>query len=187
MDENGARFMLFYRQHALRKGRLNEMHMGWREYIWAFHSTSQDILVDFVSRQHHGSLLWKDARDSGMFMWLSESSAVVSTFFVFLFSSLFFYITACLTCASCLEKTQIEVIARNEYAKSEMKNPVDCSLFYLALKKKTMLQGLWRMASWNREQKATQKLLANNFDEPKWKTTALKNAYALMSKRRFGK
>lgn len=66
-----------------------------------------------------------------------------------------------------------------------MKNPVDCSLFYLALKKKTVLQGLWRMASWNREQGATQRFLANNFDDPKWRTAALKNAYALMSKRRF--
>lgn len=31
----------------------------------------------------------------------------------------------------------------------------------------------------------TQKLLANNFDDPKWKRAALKNAYALLSKRRF--
>lgn len=77
MDENGARYMLFFRQHALRRGRTNEIHMGWREINWAFHSTSQDILVDFVSRQHHGALLWKDARESGMFMWLTDNSAVV--------------------------------------------------------------------------------------------------------------
>lgn len=68
-----------------------------------------------------------------------------------------------------------------------MKNPVDCSLYYLALKKKVVLQGLWRMATWNKEQTATIKLLSNNFQDPKWQTTALKNAYALMSKRRFGK
>ncbi|EON97002.1 putative wd repeat-containing protein [Phaeoacremonium minimum UCRPA7] len=80
---------------------------------------------------------------------------------------------------------QFEIIARNEYTRSEVKNPVDCSLFYLALRKKTVLQGLWRMASWNREQGATLKLLANNFDDPRWRTTALKNAYALLSKRRF--
>jgi hypothetical protein len=86
-----------------------------------------------------------------------------------------------------LQKAQFEIVARNEYTKSEIKNPVDCSLFYLALKKKTVLQGLWRMATWNKEQGATQKLLANNFEDPKWKTTALKNAYALLSKRRFGK
>lgn len=85
-----------------------------------------------------------------------------------------------------MQKAQFEIIARNEYTKSDMKNPVDCSLFYLALRKKAILQGLWRMASWNREQAATQRLLANNFDDPKWKTSALKNAYALLSKRRFG-
>ncbi|KAH9893751.1 RAVE protein 1 C terminal-domain-containing protein [Xylariomycetidae sp. FL2044] len=158
MDENGARFMLFYRQHALRKGRTNEIHMSWREINWAYHSTSQDILTDFVTRQCHGTMLWENARESGMFMWLTDAAAV---------------------------KTQFEVVARNEYTRGETKNPVDCSLFYLALKKKTVLQGLWRMASWNREQKATSRLLANNFDDPKWKTTALKNAYALLSKRRF--
>ena len=77
-------------------------------------------------------------------------------------------------------------MARNEYTKSEEKNPVDCSLFYLALRKKSVLQGLWRMAGWNKEQAMTQKLLANNFEDPKWKRAALKNAYALLSKRRFG-
>ncbi|KAI1654207.1 regulator of V-ATPase in vacuolar membrane protein [Daldinia decipiens] len=159
MDENGARFILFFRQHALRKGRTNEIHMSWREINWAYHSTSQDILTDFVSRQYHGTMLWENARESGMFMWLADEAAV---------------------------KVQFEIVARNEYTKSEMKNPVDCSLFYLALKKKTVLQGLWRMATWNREQGATQRLLANNFEDPKWKTTALKNAYALLSKRRFG-
>ncbi|KAI0156401.1 RAVE protein 1 C terminal-domain-containing protein [Xylariaceae sp. FL1272] len=158
LDENGARFMVFYRQHALRKGRTNEIHMSWREINWAYHSISQDILVDFVSRQCHGSMLWESARESGMFMWLTDISAV---------------------------RAQFEVVARNEYTKSEIKNPVDCSLFYFALKKKAVLQGLWRMATWNKEQGATQRLLANNFDDPKWKTTALKNAYALLSKRRF--
>lgn len=158
LDENGARFMLFFRQHALRKGRTNEIHMSWRETNWAFHSTSQDILTDFVSRQYHGRMVWENARESGIFMWLTDAAAV---------------------------KAQFEMVARNEYTKSEVKNPVDCSLFYLALRKKTVLQGLWRMATWNKEQAATRRLLANNFDDPKWQTTALKNAYALLSKRRF--
>ncbi|OHE91594.1 WD repeat domain-containing protein [Colletotrichum orchidophilum] len=158
LDENGARFMLFFRQHGLRKGRTSEIQMSWREINWAYHSTSQDILVDFVSKQCHSAMRWEDARESGMFMWLSDRSALLA---------------------------QFEFVARNEYTKSEMKNPVDCSIYYLALKKKTVLQGLWRMAHWNREQGATQKLLANNFEDPKWRTTALKNAYALLSKRRF--
>jgi hypothetical protein len=87
--------------------------------------------------------------------------------------------------ANWMQRDHFEVIARNEYTKSELKDPVGCSLFYLALRKKAVLQGLWRMASWNKEQAATQKLLANNFDDPKWRRTALKNAYALLGKRRF--
>ncbi|KAI0401415.1 WD repeat domain-containing protein [Xylaria palmicola] len=158
LDENGARFMVFFRQHALRKRRVHEIHMSWREINWAYHSTSQDILMDFVTRNYHGTMTWESARESGLFMWLTDANAV---------------------------RTQFEVIARNEYTKSEIKNPVDCSLFYFALKKKGVLQGLWRMATWNREQAATQRLLANNFEDPKWRTTALKNAYALLSKRRF--
>lgn len=78
------------------------------------------------------------------------------------------------------------MIARNEYTKTDEKNPIDCSLYYLALKKKSVLLGLWRMAAWNREQPGTQKLLRNDFSEARWKTAALKNAYALLGKRRFG-
>lgn len=85
------------------------------------------------------------------------------------------------------QKAQFEAVARNEYTKGDTKNPVDCSIFYLALRKKAVLQGLWRMATGNKEQTATKKFLANNFDDPKWRTAALKNAYALLSKRRFGR
>lgn len=41
------------------------------------------------------------------------------------------------------------------------------------------------MAGWNREQSATTKLLSNNFSDQKWRTVALKNAYALLGKHRF--
>jgi hypothetical protein len=82
-------------------------------------------------------------------------------------------------------KAQFEVIARNEYTKTDERNPIDCSLYYIALKKKNVLLGLWRMAAWNKEQSSTQKLLSNNFQERRWKTAALKNAYALLGKRRF--
>lgn len=80
MDENGARFMLFFRQHALRKGRTNAIQLSWRETSWAYHSTSQDILTDFVSRHYHGTLRWENARESGIFMWLTDEAAVVGLF-----------------------------------------------------------------------------------------------------------
>ncbi|KAE8153886.1 RAVE protein 1 C terminal-domain-containing protein [Aspergillus avenaceus] len=160
MDDNAARYLLFFRQHMLRRtqGVANKDTVSWREIVWAFHSGSQDILLDLVSRQFGGKMVWKAARESGMFMWLASPTAI---------------------------RAQLEVVARNEYTKTEEKNPIDCSLYYLALGKKNILQGLWRMAHWNREQAATQRLLANNFQDSRWKTTALKNAYALLGKRRF--
>ena len=55
------------------------------------------------------------------------------------------------------------------------------------MRKRSVLLGLWRMATWHREQRLTLRLLARNFEEGRWKTAALKNAYALMGKRRFRK
>lgn len=87
MDENGARFMLFFRQNALRQHQRGDMSLSWREINWAYHSTSQDILVDFVSKQHSGSMRWDHARDSGLFMWLTDISAVVSPVLPMCFST----------------------------------------------------------------------------------------------------
>ncbi|KAJ5352094.1 RAVE complex protein Rav1 C-terminal [Penicillium brevicompactum] len=160
MDDNAARYLLFFRQHMLRKiqGVANKDTVSWREIVWAYHSSSQDILTDLVSRQFSAKLTWKAARESGLFMWLSDQTSV---------------------------KAQLEILARCEYTKTEERNPTDCTLYYLALRKKNVLQGLWRIAHWNREQAATQRLLANDFTEARWKTSALKNAYALLGKRRF--
>lgn len=158
IDENGARYLLFFRQHGLRREK-PPVDMSFREVVWAFHSESQEILVDLVNRNVHDRMEWPQARESGIFMWLRDSEAI---------------------------RKQMEVIARNHYTRTDEKNPIDCSLYYLALKKKNVLMGLWRMAGWNREQGSTQKFLGNNFAEQRWKTAALKNAYALLGKHRFG-
>lgn len=49
-----------------------------------------------------------------------------------------------------------------------------------------MLLGLWKLAGTHPEQPAMLKFLANNFDEERWKTAALKNAFALLGKQRYG-
>ncbi|KAK8223278.1 WD repeat protein-like protein [Phyllosticta capitalensis] len=178
IDENGCRFLLFFRQKFLREGQRDgavrrdgvvtvnghseESRQGevisWREMTWAYHSGSQDILMDLVVRHFQGRLGWKEAREAGVFMWMTDLNAL---------------------------RAQFEVVARNEYTKTEERNPVDCSLYYLALRKKAVLMGLWRMATWSREQPATHRLLQNDFSEARWRTAALKNAYALMGRRRF--
>ncbi|KAI9815640.1 MAG: regulator of (H+)-ATPase in vacuolar membrane [Thelocarpon impressellum] len=160
MDENASCYLLFFRQHILRKAQqgVGQVMISWREISWAYHSNSQDMLIDLVSRQFQGRMLWEHARETGMFMWIKDAPAL---------------------------RAQFEIIARNQYTRTDEKNPIDCTLFYLALRKKSVLTGLWRMASWNREQRSTQKLLANDFRESRWKTAALKNAYVLLGKHRF--
>lgn len=166
IDANATRFLLFWRESLVRSRQTSNDQpnapssnsVTWREMVWAYHSNSQDILVDIITRQHKGRLEWPQARDTGIFMWLTDREALLA---------------------------QFEVVARNAYTSTDIKNPVDCTLFYLALRKKAVLLGLWRMATWSREQAATMRLLKNDFNDPKWKTTAAKNAYALMGRRRF--
>jgi hypothetical protein len=155
MDENGCRYLLFFRQHVLKQ---TQHVLSWREITWAFHSSSQDLLADLVTKHYHGRLLWQNARECGMFMWMTDHAAL---------------------------KDKFEAIARNEYTTAEDRNPVNCSLYYLALGKKTIRTGLWRIAGGHAEQRTTHKFLGNDFTEARWKTAALKNAYALMGRHRF--
>lgn len=79
-------------------------------------------------------------------------------------------------------------IARNTYlSQGDFKDPINCTLFYLALRKKNLVQGLWRTAGHHKEQAAMLKFLANDFSQPRWQTAASKNAFALLGKQRFGK
>jgi len=79
IDENGCRFLLFFRQHVLRTSQYSEhTAIPWREITWAFYSGSQDILTDLVSRHFHGKMRWVHARESGMFMWMTDLTALVS-------------------------------------------------------------------------------------------------------------
>ncbi|KAI9716290.1 MAG: regulator of (H+)-ATPase in vacuolar membrane [Chrysothrix sp. TS-e1954] len=155
VDSQGMRYLSSLELAA--SGARISNQMQWRDFVWASFSSSQDILINETSRKYGDKPRWQDARATGMFMWISDLDAL---------------------------RAQFEVIARNEYTSTEERNPIDCTLYYLALRKKQVLTRLWRMASWNREQGATLRMLNNNFDDPRWKTAALKNAYALMGKRR---
>lgn len=84
-----------------------------------------------------------------------------------------------------MQKSQLEVVARNEFMSSEDRDPIACSLFFFALGKKQVVHGLWRQAPGHPEQAMMLKFLANDFNLPRWKTAAMKNAYALLSKKRF--
>ena len=78
----------------------------------------------------------------------------------------------------------IETVARNLFMSHEDKDPVACSLFYLALNKKNVWTGLWKIAKSHPEYYKMNGFLANNFNEPRWKQAALKNAFQLLGLQR---
>ena len=79
MDENAMRYLLFFRQHMLRKGRVpdSRANITWRETVWAYHSGSQDILLDLISRHFCGRVRWEQARECGIFMWMTDLTSLV--------------------------------------------------------------------------------------------------------------
>lgn len=117
--------------------------------------------MDLVTQAFNNKLMWRDAKALGMGYWLRNPDSMRRT---------------------------IETIARNQYmGKDDTRNPVDCSLFYMALRKKNVLLGLWKLANAHPEQVAMLRFLNNDFEEERWKSAALKNAFALLGKQRYGR
>lgn len=153
LDLNGIKFLLGYRLFKIHRGIQESMNI--RDFNWAFHSESQEILLGLVQNPS-APLLWQAAKDTGLPYWTRTDKL----------------------------RTIFETLGRNHFIHGN-RDPVGCSLYYLALRKKQVLLGLWKTAASNREQAKTMKLLSNDFEQPKFKTTACKNAFALLGKHRY--
>ncbi|CAK3947026.1 Regulator of V-ATPase in vacuolar membrane 1 [Lecanosticta acicola] len=132
--------------------------MHWREICFAYHSTTQQPLLDILVLHHDNKLTWSIARRLGIMAWLADREALAQVF---------------------------EQLGQTAYRSEQPPDPVNASLYYLALHKKPTLLALWRIATWHREQRTTMNFLKRDFSQPDARTAAKKNAYALMGKRRF--
>ena len=158
-DAFGLRYLFsLFLPRAARSPEIFDLN-PWRSTVYAYLSGTQDILLDTTTRFYSQNLTisWSSARRHHTCLYITSRESLLAHF---------------------------ETIARAEYTKTDERDPLDCSLFYLALHKKQVLQGLWRMATWHRERDATMRVLAHNFEESRWRTAALKNAYTLLGKRR---
>lgn len=125
-----------------------------------------------------GKMMWEDATRLGVFLWLKSSETIVSPL-----------MTSNDTLGDTTDfaqKSQLEIIARNTFMAQEDRDPTACSLIFFALGKKKVVHGLWKQAPGHKEQNMMLKFLGNDFTQDRWKTAALKNAYALLSKNRYG-
>ena len=158
--------------------------LSFRNVVWAYHSQSQEILLSASTEAcDERKMRWQDAKALGVFLWLRSQESLVRRAIS---------VTLCLLLLTSrprvlvTQRAQMEVVARNEYMRGDDRDPTACSLYYFALGKVKLVQGLWKQAAWHPEQKVMLKFLGNDFSLERWQTAALKNAFALMSKRRFG-
>ena len=82
IDDCGLRYLLFmhlFLHSDSQETSTDTFNIPWRDMLWAYHSNSQDILVDLTSRQCGGRPLWTHARKTGLFMWMRDINAVVSS------------------------------------------------------------------------------------------------------------
>ncbi|KAJ1736200.1 regulator of (H+)-ATPase in vacuolar membrane [Coemansia sp. Benny D160-2] len=159
LDDMGLRYLLKLHLLEIENKRKRSMsELPYRELNWALHSSSQAILLQACLQQHASSgLTWESARRMGLFMWLSDTNVLHS---------------------------EVEKMARNMFI-AENRDPTKCAIFYLALKKKRLLHGLWRTAHNHPEHNKMLAFLSHDFSEARWRTAAAKNAYVLLSRQRY--
>ncbi|KAN0060250.1 regulator of (H+)-ATPase in vacuolar membrane [Thecaphora frezii] len=164
LDDNGLRFLMSLRLLLNRpeNGNLDEgMIVGSLDYqdaVWAYHSENQEPLLAAIEAGFRNKLTWSLARATRVFMWLKSHTAL---------------------------RTAAENVARAQFIVGEDRDPVKCSLLYFALGKPKVVLGLWKQAVWHPEQKKMLQFLSKDFSQDRWKTAAQKNAFALLSQRRY--
>ncbi|XP_056428268.1 dmX-like protein 2 isoform X1 [Hyla sarda] len=160
LDECGLRYLLAMRLHTCLLTslpplyRLQLLHQGLStcHFAWAFHSEAEEELLNMIPAIQRGDPQWSELRAMGIGWWVRNIN----------------------TLRRCIEKVAKASFQRNN-------DPLDAAVFYLAMKKKAVLWGLFRS---QHDEKMTQ-FFSHNFKEDRWRKAALKNAFSLLGKQRF--
>ncbi|KAL1773749.1 dmX 1 isoform X3 [Sigmodon hispidus] len=159
LDECGLKFLLAVRLHtflttSLPAYRAHLLHQGLStgHFAWAFHSVAEEELLNMLPAMQKDNPTWSELRAMGVGWWVRNSRIL----------------------RKCIEKVAKAAFHRNN-------DPLDAAIFYLAMKKKAVIWGLYRS---QKDTKMTQ-FFGHNFEEERWRKAALKNAFSLLGKQRF--
>ncbi|XP_069481661.1 dmX-like protein 1 isoform X2 [Ambystoma mexicanum] len=160
IDECGLKFILAVRLHTFLSTslppayRAQLLHQGLStsHFAWAFHSVAEEELLNMLPTMQKANLTWSELRAMGVGWWVRNTHSL----------------------RRCIEKVAKAAFQRNN-------DPLDAAIFYLAMKKKAVVWGLFRS---QQETKMTQ-FFGHNFNEDRWRRAALKNAFSLLGKQRF--
>ena len=160
LDDCGLRFLLAmkhftYLQRCLplaQRKQLQKQGLASSYLVWGFHSESEEELVSTIPCVAKGAPTWAELRESGVAWWLRSNTSL---------------------------RKLMEKLAKTAFQKNQ--DPLDAAVFYLAMKKKSLVWGLYRSV---KDERMTN-FFQNNFSEERWRKAALKNAFALLGKQRF--
>ncbi|KAM9214300.1 dmX-like protein 1 isoform 5-T5 [Leptosomus discolor] len=160
LDECGLKFLLAVRLHTFLTTSLPPVHraqllhqgLSTSHFAWAFHSVAEEELLSMLPAVQKGDPTWSELRAMGIGWWVRNIHSL----------------------RKCIEKVAKAAFQRNN-------DPLDAAIFYLAMKKKAVIWGLYRS---QKDTKMTQ-FFGNNFTEDRWRKAALKNAFSLLGKQRF--
>lgn len=155
----------------------------------ALKSTTQEVLLDLLRRPYGGALTWRTARQLGVFEWIRDERTILQLA-EDVARSEFLHggepdtdVTIAAAASNGSSASTAASITRAAAAGD--RDPAAASLWYWALRKHAAVVSCWRVASSHPERAVTLKLLSNNdFAAQRWRTTASKNAYALLGRRR---
>jgi len=161
IDNCGLKYLLSLRHYnylmktlpIANRNKLMEIGIGTSNYAWAYHSECEQELLNSLPKVLTGKdLKWPELRQYGVGWWLKSSNSL---------------------------KVLIEKLAKCAF--QQKNDPLDAALYYLAMKKKGVVWGLFKTI---KDLKMTE-FFKNDFTEARWQSAALKNAYALLGKQRF--
>lgn len=160
LDDCGLRFLLAMKHYTyllrclpiVQRTQFQKQGVVSSNLVWAFHSESEEEILNLIPSYAKGQMRWSTLRELGVGWWLRNNTLL----------------------RQCVEK-----LAKSSYQAKQ--DPMDAALYYIAMKKKSLVWGLYRS---KRDEKMTA-FFANNFQEDRWRKAALKNAFALLGKQRF--
>lgn len=127
--------------------------------LLALLSHSQPMLLAHTARAWEAQRIsWPIVRATRVFAWATSRDALVPI---------------------------MEQVARAAFTVGDDIDPVRCMLFYLALKNMSMVRSVWRRAVGHPDQTKMNTFLRNDMSQERWRVAAQKNAFALLSQRRF--
>lgn len=160
LDDCGLRFLLAMKHFTyllrclplVQRTQFQKQGVGTSNIVWAFHSESEEEMLNLIPSYAKNQAKWSTLKELGVGWWLRNNT---------------------------LLRLCVERLAKAAYQARQ--DPLDAAIYYIAMKKKSLVWGLFRSL---RDEKMTE-FFAHNFSEDRWRKAALKNAFALLGKQRF--